>query len=86
MDYWYGKVQEKGSHRYRRSVRLVGACRIALGEACLSAYTREWTLSIHLGKIATWALTQEYQEWALTRATVIVLARKLKVGTDKLAL
>ena len=38
MDYWYSKVQEKRSSKYRTSVRLVGACHIALGEACLGAY------------------------------------------------
>ena len=38
MDYWYRKVQEKKSPKYRRSVRLVGAYHIALGKACLGAY------------------------------------------------
>ena len=38
MDYWHRKVQEKRSPKYRRSVRLMGACYIVLGAACLGAY------------------------------------------------
>ena len=38
LDSWYRQVQEKRSPKYRRSVRLVGTCHIALGEACLGAY------------------------------------------------
>ena len=38
---WYRKVREKRSPRYRRSVRLVGACHIALGETCLGAFPEE---------------------------------------------
>ena len=42
MDYWYRKVhvhvQENRSPKYRRAVRMVGTCHIALGEVSLGVY------------------------------------------------
>ena len=55
VDYWYRKVQEKSIPRYKRSVRLVGACHIALGAACLGAYLGYYGNHVHMEN-CTWRI------------------------------
>ena len=79
MDYWYKKVQEKRSPKYKMSVRLVGACHIALDEACPGAYPGVGAFhspgqNSYLGA---------YPEWALTRDTLnATTTRRLQVQIE----
>ena len=67
LDYWYRKVQENICPKYRRSVRLVGACHIALGEAFLGAF-RSHRRNSYMGAYPGYYCIRKYL-WATPNIT-----------------